>query len=102
LDVLEMIKLRLPTPERLEIGEPLLAPALRQIEAFAPALVVVADKECAETFGVILDEVVPIADLIGQEVKHSKAAEPPPLAISGKRTTGPARIWLRLRRKSHG
>lgn len=71
--LLEVIKLPLTTPERLEVGEPLLGPALRQIEALPSTLVAVVDKEHARTFGVILEHVFPIADVIGSEVRHSKA-----------------------------
>jgi hypothetical protein len=72
-DLVELFSLPAPTPERLEVGDPLLAPALRQLEQFPPALVVVVDKEQARLFASILDEVVPTAGIRGLEVKHSRA-----------------------------
>ena len=71
--VLELIKLPGSTPERIEVGELLLAPMLRQLEQFPPALIVVVDKERAVTFRSILDEVEPMRVLEGVEVRHSRA-----------------------------
>jgi hypothetical protein len=71
--VLELIKLRDETDERLEVGELLLAPLLRQLEHYPPALIAVVDKEHARTFGAILDEVIPLAEVNGAEVRHSRA-----------------------------
>ena len=71
--VLELVTLPAPTVERLEVGDPLLAPALRQIEQFPPALVAVVDKEHARLFGFILDRVFNVAALEGVQVHHSKA-----------------------------
>jgi hypothetical protein len=72
-ELMEIVKLPLQTEERLEIGAPLLAPALRQLEVVPPALVAVVDKEQARTFGLILDDIFEIGDLAGGQVKHSKA-----------------------------
>ena len=72
-EVLELIKLPGPTQERLEVGELLLAPMLRQLEQFPPAVIVVVDKEQAVTFRAILDEVEPMRELAGVEVRHSRA-----------------------------
>ncbi|HLJ19286.1 MAG TPA: hypothetical protein VKU84_03765 [Stellaceae bacterium] len=72
-DLLEIVALPLTTPERLEVGEALLAPALRQLEAVEPALVAVVDKEEARLFGSILDEIFATGHLTGVEVRHSKA-----------------------------
>jgi Bacterial archaeo-eukaryotic release factor family 10 len=72
-DLLELIALPLSTPERLEVGEVLLAPALRQLENVEPALVAVVDKEEARLFGCILDEVFATGHVTGVEVRHSKA-----------------------------
>src|SRR5207249_6954060 len=58
--VLELIKLRDEIDERLEVGELLLAPLLRQLEHYPPALIAVVDKEHAKTFGAILDEIIPL------------------------------------------
>lgn len=72
-DLLQLIRLPASTPERLEIGEPLLAPALRQLEEFPPALIVVVDKERLKLFGAILDELVDLDGHLGIEVRHSRA-----------------------------
>lgn len=71
--VLEMVKLRDETDERLEVGELLLAPILRQLEHHPPALIAVVDKEHAKTFGAILDEIIPLQHLDGAEVRHTRA-----------------------------
>jgi Bacterial archaeo-eukaryotic release factor family 10 len=69
----EAVALPMPSAERLEVGDPLLAPVLRQLEAWPPALVAVVDKERARTFGVILDSIVTLSDVEGVSVRHSKA-----------------------------
>src|SRR5690348_17358753 len=51
--VLELIKLRDETDERMEVGELLLAPVMRQLGHYPPALIAVADTEHARTFGAI-------------------------------------------------
>src|SRR5437016_13101717 len=71
--VLEMIKLRDGTDERLEVGELLLAPILRQLEHHPPALIAVVDKEHAKTFGSILDDIIPLHHVNGTAVRHSRA-----------------------------
>ncbi|HYU62502.1 MAG TPA: hypothetical protein VEN12_01870 [Verrucomicrobiae bacterium] len=71
--VLELIKLRDETEERLEVGELLLAPMLRQLERYPPALIAVVDKEHAKTFGAILDEIIPLEHVSGAEVRHTRA-----------------------------
>ena len=71
--VLELVKLRDETDERLEVGELLLAPILRQLEHYPPALIAVVDKEHAKTFGAILDEIIPLKEVNGVEVRHSRA-----------------------------
>ena len=71
--VLELIKLRDENEERLEVGELLLAPILRQLEHYPPAVIAVVDKEHAKTFGAILDEIVPLEEVNGAQVKHSRA-----------------------------
>lgn len=74
--VLELVKLREATDERLEVGELLLAPVSRQLEHYPPALVAVVDKEHAKTFGAILDEIVPLGEVNGAEVRHTRAGGP--------------------------
>ena len=71
--VLELIKLRAETDERLEVGELLLAPVLRQLEHYPPALIAVVDKEHARTFGAILEDIIPLEQVNGSEVRHTKA-----------------------------
>jgi hypothetical protein len=71
--VLELIKLRSEVDERLEVGELLLAPILRQLEHNPPALIAVVDKEHAKTFGSILDDIIPLAEVNGAEVRHTRA-----------------------------
>ncbi len=72
-DLLELIALPRAVPERLEAGDPLLAPLLRELEHFPPALVAVVDKEHALVFASILSEMRPTAELRGGDVRHSKA-----------------------------
>lgn len=71
--LLELIKLRAPVDKRLEVGELLIAPILRQLEQFPPALIAVVDKEHAKTFGAILDDIIPLQEMDGAEVRHSRA-----------------------------
>ncbi len=71
--VLELVKLRDATDERLEVGELLVAPIVRQLEHYPPALVAVVDKEHAKTFGAILDDIVPLGEVNGAEVRHIRA-----------------------------
>jgi release factor family 10 len=71
--VLELIKLRDETDERLEVGELLLAPVLRQLEHNPPSLIAVVDKEHARTFGAILDDIVALEKMDGAEVRHVRA-----------------------------
>ena len=71
--VMELVKLLDATDERLEVGELLLAPILRQLERYPPALIAVVDKEHAKTFGAILDEIIPLKQMTGTEVRHTKA-----------------------------
>ena len=55
------------------MGELLLAPMLRQLERYPPALIAVVDKEHAKTFGAILDEIIPLEHVSGAEVRHTRA-----------------------------
>lgn len=71
--VLELVKLRRETDERLEVGELLVAPILRQIDEFPPALIAVVDKEHAKLFGSILEEIIPLQQVSGEEVRRSRA-----------------------------
>jgi hypothetical protein len=71
--VLELVKLPAETESRLEVGPLLLAPIERQLERFPPALIAVVDKEHAKLFTFILDDVHPIAELEGQDIRHTKA-----------------------------
>jgi hypothetical protein len=71
--VLELVKLPAETESRLQVGPLLLAPIERQLERFPPALIAVVDKERAKLFAAILDDVHPITQLEGQDVKHTRA-----------------------------
>src|SRR6266850_2288552 len=71
--LLELVRLPAETESRLQVGPLLLAPIERQLERFPPALIAVVDKERAKLFAAILDDVHPIAELEGQDVKHTKA-----------------------------
>lgn len=70
---LDIIPLRAVTEARLEVGEPLIAPILRQLEEFPPALVAVVDKEEGRTFASILGDLRPIEHLVGAEIKRSRS-----------------------------
>lgn len=74
--VLELVKLREETDERMEVGELLLAPVLRQLEHHPAALIAVVDKEHAKTFGAILDDVIALEQVNGTEVRHTRAGGP--------------------------
>jgi hypothetical protein len=71
--VLELVKLPAETETRLQVGPLLLVPIERQLERFPPALVAVVDKEHGKLFAAILDDVYPIGQVKGVEVKHTKA-----------------------------
>src|SRR5258708_4246737 len=71
--LLRLIKLRAPVEKRLEVGDILIAPILRQLEQVPPALIAVVDKEHAKTFGAILDEIIPLQEMDGVEVRHTRA-----------------------------
>lgn len=71
--ILDIIPLRAAAEARLEVGEPLIAPILRQLEEFPPALVVVVDKEEGRTFAAILGDIRPIEHLVGGEIKRSRS-----------------------------
>jgi hypothetical protein len=71
--VLELIKLPAEIESRLQVGPLLLAPIERQLERFSPALIAVVDKEHGKLFAAILDDVYPIGQIKGVEVKHTKA-----------------------------
>jgi hypothetical protein len=71
--LLEIIKLRAPVEKRMEVGDLLIAPILRQLEQFPPALIAVVDKEHAKTFGAILDDIISLQEVDGVEVRHTRA-----------------------------
>jgi len=71
--VLELVTLKAETDERLEVGDVLVAPILRQLEKFPPSLVVAVDKEHVMTFGAILDHLRQLDNLTGPEVDRTKA-----------------------------
>jgi hypothetical protein len=71
--VLEVIRLPEETEERLEIGPLLLAPMELLLRKHPPALVIVVDKERVDTFASVLDEVVPLAQSKGLQVKNIRS-----------------------------
>ncbi|HUY73739.1 MAG TPA: hypothetical protein VMW11_04445 [Candidatus Dormibacteraeota bacterium] len=71
--ILDIIPLRAVTDARLEVGDPLLAPILRQLEEFPPALVAVVDKEQGRIFAAILGDVWPLEHLTGEDVKYTRS-----------------------------
>jgi hypothetical protein len=71
--LLELVKLPSETEARLEVGPLLLAPIERQLERFPPALIAVVDKEHAKLFAAVLDEVYPLEQVHGVEVRRNKA-----------------------------
>jgi release factor family 10 len=71
--IVDVIKLSHPTDRRLEVGQVLIAPILRQLEESPPALIAVVDKEHARTFGAILDHIIPLRELEGVDVKKTRA-----------------------------
>jgi len=70
--LLELLTLPGEADARLEAGEPLLAPVLRQLEEFPPALIAVVDKEEAKLFGAILNDMTALDHLAGMEVRHTR------------------------------
>ena len=71
--LLELVKLPSETDARLEVGPLLLAPIERQLERFPPALIAVVDKEHARLFAAVLDEVYPLEQVHGVEVRRNRA-----------------------------
>jgi hypothetical protein len=71
--VLRLIRLPEETEERLEVDPPVLAPLELLLRKHPPSLIVVADKEQAQTFASILDEVIPQHHIDGVNVKHIKS-----------------------------
>jgi hypothetical protein len=58
---------------RIEVGPPLLAPLELMLKRYPPALVSVVDKEHGRTFASILGELIPLAEVNGQEVRHIRS-----------------------------
>ena len=71
--LLELVRLPVETEARMEVGPLLVAPIERQLERFPPALIAVVDKEHARLFAAVLDEVYPLEQVRGVEVKRNKA-----------------------------
>lgn len=71
--VLQLIKLPAETEARLQVGPLLLVPIERQLERFPPSLIAVVDKEHGKLFASILDDVYPIGQVKGVDVRHTKA-----------------------------
>jgi len=73
--LLRLIRLPEETEERLEVDPPLLAPLELMLRKHPPSLIVVVDKEKAQTFASILDEMIPQHHFEGAQVKHIRSAE---------------------------
>ena len=71
--VLTLIRLPEATEARLEVDQPLLAPLDLMLRKHPPSLIVVVDKERAQTFASILDEMIPQHHLDGLQVKHIRS-----------------------------
>ena len=72
-NVLRLIRLPEETEDRLEVDPPLLAPLELMLRKHPPSLIVVADKEKAQTFASILDEMIPQHHFEGTTVKHIRS-----------------------------
>ena len=83
--VLELVRLRADTDVRMEVGDVLVAPILRQLERFPPSLVAVVDGQSAATYGAILDHVRQLDHLSGAKPGRPAAAAVP--SASGRRKT---------------
>lgn len=73
--VLTVIRLPEETEERLEVDPPLLAPLELMLREHPPSLIVVVDKEKAQTFASILHELIPQHHFEGGQVKHIRSGE---------------------------
>jgi release factor family 10 len=71
--VLRLIRLPEEGEERLEVDPPLLAPLELLLRKHPPSLIVIVDKERAQTFASILDEVIPQHHFEGAPVKHIRS-----------------------------
>lgn len=71
--LLELVKLPSETEARLEVGPLLLEPIERQLERVPPTLIAVVDKEHAKLFAAVLDEVYPLEQVHGVEVRRNRA-----------------------------
>src|SRR3989475_2388048 len=72
-NVLRLIRLPEAAEDRLEVDPPLLAPLEVMLRKHPPSLIVVVDKEKAQTFASILDEMIPQHHLEGAAVKHIRS-----------------------------
>lgn len=73
--LLRLIRLPEETEDRLEVDPPLLAPIELMLRKYPPSLIVVVDKEKAQTFASILDEMIPQHHFEGAQVKHIRSGE---------------------------
>jgi hypothetical protein len=73
--LVRLIRLPEATEERFEVDPPLLAPLELMLRKHPPSLIVLVDKEKAQTFAGILDEVIPQHHFEGTQVKHIKSGE---------------------------
>lgn len=71
--LLRLIRLPDVIEDRLEVGPPLLAPLDLVLREHPPSLIVLANKDRAQTFASILDEIVPQHSVQGTVTKHIKS-----------------------------
>ena len=71
--LLRLIRLPEDTEDRLEVDPPLLAPLELMLRKHPPSLIVVVDKEKAQTFASILDEMIAQHHFEGTPVKHIRS-----------------------------
>ena len=73
LSLLSLIRLPETVDPRIEVGRPLLEPIELMLRKYPPALVVVVDKREGRMFATVLGEVIPLQQVTGQAVRHSRA-----------------------------
>lgn len=71
--LLRLIRLPVVMEDRLEVGQPLLAPLDLLLRNQPPSLIVLVNKDRAQTFASILDEIVPQHPVEGTPTKHIRS-----------------------------
>ena len=73
ISLMHFIRLPESVDARIEVGPPMLTTLELMLRRYPPALIAVVDKEHGRTFASILGEVIPLAEMNGQEVRHTRA-----------------------------